>query len=318
MRAILALLLLSFGFACQAQAIELVVEPSVALSGAEVSLSAIEQAQAQPSPTPSPDPAPMTTPPLQPGGGQEILVEARTPSPADPIEAVNVESFKAVQAVDQAIVAPIAAGYVEAAPKPLRKGLHNVLGNLNEPVVFLNFLLQFKPGKAAETLGRFVTNSTVGIGGLFDVARKKPFNLPRRPNGLANTLGFYGVKPGAYLFLPLIGPTTVRDVIARPFDLALLPFLAPVPFGDPAVALGKAAISTIDDRAYDDRRIRRLRDETPDGYVAIREDYLRRRQNEIDVLKGRCRTVDDPPCGPYVPRLMPMAPVAPDQSQGDP
>src|SRR3546814_1283739 len=76
---------------------------------------------------------------------------------------------------------------------------------------FLNFLLQFKIGKAAETLGRFAVNTTFGVGGLFDVAKTMPFNLPYRRNGFANTLGFYGVEPGPYFYLPLIGSTTLRS-----------------------------------------------------------------------------------------------------------
>src|SRR3546814_2446438 len=91
-------------------------------------------------------------------------------------------------------------------------GLGNALRNISEPVNFLNFLLQFKIGKAAETLGRFVVNTTFGVGGLVDVAKTKPFNLPYRRNGFANTLGFYGVEPGPYFYLPLVGPTTLRDM----------------------------------------------------------------------------------------------------------
>src|SRR3546814_6026547 len=89
---------------------------------------------------------------------------------------------------------------------PVRDGLGNALRNISEPVNFLNFLLQFKIGKAAETLGRFVVNTTFGVGGLVDVAKTKPFNLPYRRNGFANTLGFYGVEPGPYFYLPLVGP----------------------------------------------------------------------------------------------------------------
>src|SRR3546814_7125122 len=71
------------------------------------------------------------------------------------------------------------------------------------PINFLNFLFQFKIGKAVETVGRFAINSTIGVAGIFDVAKKPPVNLPYRPNGFANTLGFYGVEPGPYFFLPL-------------------------------------------------------------------------------------------------------------------
>src|SRR3546814_4173394 len=95
---------------------------------------------------------------------------------------------------------------------------------------FLNFLLQFKIGKAAETLGRFVVNTTFGVGGLVDVAKTKPFNLPYRRNGFANTLGFYGVEPGPYFYLPLVGPTTLRDMAGNGIALLVLPTTVGAPF----------------------------------------------------------------------------------------
>ena len=74
----------------------------------------------------------------------------------------------------------LAFAYEDVIPRPIRKGLRNFLHNLGEPIVFLNFMLQLKPGKAAETLGRFVINTTIGAAGLVDVAKRKPFNLPHR------------------------------------------------------------------------------------------------------------------------------------------
>src|SRR3546814_2534491 len=74
-------------------------------------------------------------------------------------------------------------------------------------------------GKALETVGRFAINSTIGAAGVFDVAKKAPINLPYRSNGFANTLGFYGVEPGPYFFLPLVGPTTLRDMVGDGIDL---------------------------------------------------------------------------------------------------
>ncbi len=79
------------------------------------------------------------------------------------MQAVNVEAFKVLQSVDAALVAPIAKGYESIVPKPVKSGLHNFLQNLTEPIVFLNYLLQLKPGKAAETLARFAINSTLGF-----------------------------------------------------------------------------------------------------------------------------------------------------------
>lgn len=218
--------------------------------------------------------------------GNEIVVSHRAPSAADPVEAVNVESYKVVTAVDKAVIEPVAHGYMSFVPEPVRDGIHNAVDNLDEPIVFVNFMLQLKPGKAAETVARFVINSTLGIGGLFDIAKRKPFNLPRRSNGLADTLGYYGVGPGPYLFLPLIGATSLRDLIARPIDLSILPVMFPKPFSDPKVALAKGIASSLDERVQMDPAIKAIR-ASDDPYAAMRSYYLRRRAAEIDVLKGK-------------------------------
>ena len=216
-----------------------------------------------------------------------IVVTARTgPPPGDPVEAVNEASFIAVQAIDGAIIAPIAQGYKAAVPNPIRDGIHNVINNLDEPIVFVNFLLQLKIGKAFETLGRFAINSTVGIAGLVDVAKKKPFNLPRRSNGLADTLGFYGVGPGPYLFLPVFGSTTIRDLLGRVVDMSLLPTAVGKPFTDPIVSVSKGILSSIDDRVQNDDILTRVQ-QSGNPYAAMREYYLKKRQAEIDVLKGK-------------------------------
>jgi len=223
-----------------------------------------------------------------------ITVTARPKSvPGDPVQAINVESFKTVQAVDKAIIGPVAQKYTNTVPNPVRSGIHNFLKNLDEPVVFLNFLLQLKPGKAVETLGRFTINTTIGIAGLVDVAKTKPFNLPRRPNGLANTLGYYGVGPGPYLFLPLIGSTTVRDMFGRMVDLAVLPVAIGKPFNRPEYSLGAGVIRSLDDRAQNAAIIAELR-ESSDSYSAIRTYYLKKRQDEIDELKGKRQLAPSP------------------------
>jgi phospholipid-binding lipoprotein MlaA len=143
----------------------------------------------------------------------EIVVTARpAPPQGDPMQALNRTSLKAVRSVDKAVTGPLARSYKRTIPSPVRGGVGNALRNLGEPAVIVNYMLQLKPGKSLETLGRLAINSTIGGAGLFDVAKKRPFNLPYHPNGLANTLGYYGVKPGPYMYLPLIGPTTVRDL----------------------------------------------------------------------------------------------------------
>ena len=216
-----------------------------------------------------------------------IIVTARQGPPrGDPVAVVNEVSFVAVQAVDEAFVAPIAYGYQKGLPEPIRDGIHNALNNLDEPIVLLNFLLQLKIGKAVETVGRFTINSTVGVAGLFDVAEKKPFKLPRRSNGLADTLGYYGVGSGPYLFLPLIGSTTLRDVVGRIADLSLLPAAVGKPFTNPLVSVSKGVLSSIDDRVENDEILTRIQ-QSGNPYAAMREYYLKRRQAEIDVLRGK-------------------------------
>lgn len=217
-----------------------------------------------------------------------IVVTARPGSmPGDPMAQLNAQSYEVVQEVDEALVGPVAMAYKDAIPKPVRHGLRNFLRNLTEPIVALNFLLQLKPGKAAETVGRFAINTTIGIGGLFDVARKDPFKLPYRRNGFANTLGYYGVKPGAYLFLPLIGPTTVRDLVGGTIDGLLLPTVVGAPFNDITYTLPAATLSALQGRIQIDEQLNALRNQSKDPYIDARDFYLRRRQAEIDALRGK-------------------------------
>lgn len=230
----------------------------------------------------------------------------------DPLEGVNVVSFEAVQAVDKAFVGPVAMGYKHNVPSPIRTGLRNFLTNIGEPIAFVNFLLQHRVGKAAETVGRFAINTTLGIAGLFDVAKRKPFNLPHRNNGIAYTLGFYGVGPGPYMFLPLIGPTTLRDVIGRMLDLMLVPTLAGSPFNKPAYALAAGTINSIDERAEADDTLRKLREESPDPYSAVRDHYLKGRQAEIDALHSH-RKPKKAPEGAEAPATAPESPAAPSE-----
>lgn len=215
-----------------------------------------------------------------------IVVSGERAPAQDPMQAVNQASYDAVQAVDGAVIAPVAMSYQKAVPRPIRTGLRNFLVNLTEPIVALNFLLQLKPGKAAETLGRFALNSTVGVAGLIDVAKKKPFNLPYRRNGFAYTMGYYGIGSGPYMFLPLVGPTTLRDVIGLGLDRFLMPFAVGGPLKHPAYVYGGFVVRSLDDRVENDALFKRI-DEESNPYASYREFYLKTRQGEIDALKGK-------------------------------
>lgn len=242
---------------------------------------------------------------------QAIVVSGEKTPRQDPMQAVNQASYDAVQAVDDAVIAPVANVYEKGVPRPIRMGLRNFLRNLTEPIVALNFLLQLKPGKAAETVGRFAINSTIGVGGVIDVAKNKPFNLPYRRNGFAYTFGYYGIGPGPYMFLPLVGPTTLRDVIGLGLDRFLLPFAVGGPLRNPGYVYGSFVIRSLDERVANDELFKRIREES-NPYASYRELYLKTRQAEIDALKGKADfqkegSITLPAITPTPPPAMPPA-----------
>lgn len=246
-----------------------------------------------------PSPAPQEQGPPPPPEGEEseeqvneIVVEGDYgPPKADPLERINEDSYRLTQAVDQALVEPVADAYRDGLPEPVRDGLGNVVRNLGEPSNALNFLLQGKVGKALGSLGRMAINSTVGVGGLFDVAGKKA-DLPYRRNGFANTMGFYGVGPGAYLYLPVTGATSVRDLIGSTLDQALLPFVVGEPFNRTEFAAGYFVVNGLDQRLKFDEEIQDIRS-ADDPYLVRRQTYLAQRRKDIADLKGEPVSEED-------------------------
>jgi len=253
----------------------------------EWSLAAAEQANppaeappAAPPPTDESAPAPEGDEPVS-----EIVVEGEYgPPKSDPMERVNEETYRITQAVDSAVIEPVAYAYRDGLPEPVRDGLGNVVRNLGEPSNALNFLLQGKVGKAFGSLGRFAINSTIGVGGLFDVAGKGA-KIPYRRNGFANTLGFYGVGPGPYLYLPVTGATTVRDLVGSTLDQALLPFVVGKPFNRPEYAVTYFVVNGLDQRLDFDEELARIQS-SDDPYLMRRETYLAKRRADIAQLKG--------------------------------
>lgn len=286
--------------------------------GLELAVPPFADDQIAPAPPPAPSPAspapptaqsPSVPPAPAPDQADEVVVVGRDRR-GDPLAAANEESFKVTQAVDDAVVGPAARAYKKNVPGVIRSGLRNFIGNLREPVAALNFLLQLKPGKAAETVGRFALNTTVGAAGLFDVAKRRPFNLPRRRNSLANTLGYYGVKPGPFLFLPLIGPVTVRDLVGNIVDQLAIPVTTVPPLDNPAVTIPLLNLGALDFRAENDEQLTRLK-ASRDPYGAVRRAYLARRQAEIDELRGSRRARSPVPAATPVPASPPRVIAVP-------
>lgn len=196
-----------------------------------------------------------------------------------------MKSRSLLQAIDSAVLGPVAIAYAKAVPNPIRSDLRNFRFNLHEPIILVNFLFQHKVGKAGETFARFAINSTIGVGSLFDMAKRHTFRLPRRRNGFGDTMGFYGIKPGPYFSLPLIGPTTVRDLIGTVADNAILPFSFVKPFHVAAYKIPVRVLTVLDHRAEFDEELQAVH-QAGNPYATRRELYIGRRQTEIDHLRG--------------------------------
>ena len=135
---------------------------------------------------------------------------------ADPFEGMNRATYTFNDKVDTALLKPIAQGYKAVTPQFARTGVSNAFSNIGDVGTAVNGFLQGKPGNALSDVGRFLVNSTIGILGLFDVAT--PMGLEKHNEDFGQTLGKWGVESGPYLVIPLLGPSTLRDLAARPVD----------------------------------------------------------------------------------------------------
>lgn len=136
----------------------------------------------------------------------------------DPFESFNRAVFSFNDAVDAALLEPVARTYRDAVPALVRQGVRNVFGNVEDGWSAINHVLQGKGQDGYEMMVRFVTNTTFGLGGLLDVAGE--MGLERRSEDFGQTLGRWGLPAGPYVVLPLLGPSSVRDGVARPMDRA--------------------------------------------------------------------------------------------------
>jgi phospholipid-binding lipoprotein MlaA len=224
-----------------------------------LTLGLAASAQAQP---------PAAPPPL----GAATASAPNTGPNADPWEKTNRWFYKFNDALDRAFIRPSATFYRHAAPRPLRAGVHNLVVNLGEPVNFVNHALQLHPTAAAATFGRFALNSTIGIAGLFDVASGA--GLPERDTNFGQTLGRYGVGAGPYLFLPVFGPSSVRDATGRVADI----FLDPINWlkfrDDTYFFVARAGAGGLDARVEADPILRDINRTATDPYATIRADYI--------------------------------------------
>ncbi|HZH42611.1 MAG TPA: VacJ family lipoprotein [Lysobacter sp.] len=207
---------------------------------------------------------------------------AVTPGAYDPWEGYNRRMHRFNDAVDRRIARPLARTYVRVVPRPVRLGVTNFFGNLGQPVTAINSLLQGKPKQAAQSVGRFLLNSTLGIGGLFDPASAA--KLPRTQEDFGQTLGVWGWKHSRYVELPFFGPRTLRDAVGLVGDAPLSPLRQ--------VQADKVRIPLQGLQLVDTRTqllaIDSLREGAEDDYSLVRDAWTQRRNYQIfgDRLNG--------------------------------
>jgi phospholipid-binding lipoprotein MlaA len=202
----------------------------------------------------------------------------------DPLEPTNRFFYRFDNTLDKYTLKPIAQGYVAVIPAPVRTGLHNVLSNLSSPVLFGNDVLQAHPRYAGDTLSRFLINSTIGIGGVFDVA--KGFGIKPHDTGFNITLAVWGVPSGPFLYLPILGPSSPRGVAGFAGDIALDPFTY-VPHGYGLLTLNWAryGLGVIDTRASLLPDLDRIKANALDPYATIRSLYRQHTESEIEKFR---------------------------------
>ena len=212
----------------------------------------------------------------------------------DSLEGFNRAMFSVHQVLDRIFFRPVAMAYKKIVPKAVRKGIRHFFSNIGEPLVFANDVLQLKPKRAVKTFGRFLVNSTVGIGGLLDVAKTRDFRLPHRNNSFGDTLGRYGVGPGPYLFLPLVGPSNFRDFGTGLAEGQVLPSTIAVPFGRAEYRISQGVLTGLDLRAESDEALKALLGSAIDPYATLRSAYLQDRAATIDALRDGAKPAVDP------------------------
>lgn len=195
----------------------------------------------------------------------------------DPWEPFNETMFEFNRRLDRHVLKPVAQAYNTVVPDRVQVMLSNSLDNIQFVPRMMNSLLQGKFDGAARELGRFLFNSTVGIGGLFDVAKMEGIEKSREDFG--QTLGFYGAGPGPYLILPLMEPLTVRDGIGKAVDGLMDPmayFVAFLP-----IRLLLKVEETVNDRSLNLELFQGFEESVIDMYSAVRHGYLKRREKII-------------------------------------
>jgi phospholipid-binding lipoprotein MlaA len=201
---------------------------------------------------------------------------ATSGNPKDPIEGFNRAMFAINDGVDQAVLRPVAVGYDTVLPSPVKQGVTNFFGNIGDVFTAVNNILQGKVADGVSDFGRVLLNSTVGLFGLIDVA--SDVGMEKHDEDFGQTFGRWGAGSGAYVVLPLMGPSSVRDVLGSVVDsnTSLIPQV-----NDVSVRNSLMALNLIDKRAGFLAADKVVEAAALDKYSYVRDAYLQRRNNLV-------------------------------------
>lgn len=208
-------------------------------------------------------------------------------NPSDPYEDFNRSMWQFNKKADHYVLKPVSEGYKAVTPDPVEKGISNFFSNLGEIPTVINDLLQFKVGKAFHDTGRFLINSTLGLAGFLDPATE--MGLTRQPEDFGQTLATWGVDEGAYLMLPLFGPSTGRDLTGKVVDSVAL-YSPYDELNDTQTMIFLRGLDLVQTRAGL-LGLQEQLDSSPDDYQMVRDVYLQRR--EFLVNDGKVVVEDD-------------------------
>jgi phospholipid-binding lipoprotein MlaA len=203
----------------------------------------------------------------------------------DPLEPTNRVIYAIDNGIDTVLLRPAAQAYRFLLPPPVRTGIHNVLNNLGTPVELSNDMLSGKPRRAGDTTMRFLINTTVGVVGIFDVA--KHWGYPDHDSDFGITMALWGVPEGPFLFLPVFGPSDPRDGIGLGVDTAMDPFTW-VGKGAAVSALNwsRYGINAVDQRERHLDDIDNVKKTALDPYATFRSLYRQHRESQIEAARN--------------------------------
>ena len=201
---------------------------------------------------------------------------ATTNNPKDPFEGFNRAMYSFNDTLDKAALKPVATAYQTVTPSFVQTGVGNFFGNIGDVWTAVNNLLQGRGADGMSDIMRVVINSTLGLGGLIDIGSEA--GLQKHKKDFGQTLGWWGIKSGPYVVLPLLGPSTLRDTIALPLDFKADPWQHIYPIRLRNIG---SAVRLIDQRATLLDAGNLIEDAALDPYEFIRDAYLQRRESKI-------------------------------------